>query len=124
MAYYTCTIARDGDGDRQISIHWDDNDPNRHITAPVTVPADELDEARLALEVGRLGFRVISNDSDNIDRGWAIVSRSFTSETTSDHSFYNPITGGWQAYLSAVDKNEIRTKYPAARVPGTYDRRN
>jgi hypothetical protein len=55
MSLYRCTIARDGTK-RQIIVHWDDNDPNRHIVAPQTVPADELDEARLAQVVGSMGF--------------------------------------------------------------------
>lgn len=117
MAYYTCTIAHDDDN-RQIIIHWDDHDPNRHLVTPVSVPASELDEARLVHEVGRMGFRIISTDSDNVGRGWAIVSRSFTRESTAQHYFYNPLTNGWQTYLSETDKNMIRTKYPDARVPG------
>ena len=42
MSLYRCTIANDGD-QRQIIVQWDDNNnPNRHIVAPATVPAAEL----------------------------------------------------------------------------------
>jgi hypothetical protein len=75
MSLYRCTIAEDRDN-RQIIVHWDDNDPNRHIMAPVTVPAGELDEDRLAHELARAGFRVVSIGSDNVGRGWAIVART------------------------------------------------
>lgn len=112
MSLYKTTIAHDGNN-RQIIVHWDDNDPNRHLTAPVTVPAAELDEDRLAHELGRSGFRMASGDSDNVGRGWAIVARS-----QSDRPFYNPLDGGWYAYLPDEVKVEIRSKYPQARVPG------
>ena len=112
MSLYKTTIARDGDR-RQIIVHWDDHDPNRHIVAPVTVPAAELDEARLEHELGRMGFRIASTGSDNIGRGWAIVSRLHT-----DRPFYSPLDGSWYAYLSDDVKAEISSKYPQSRVPG------
>ncbi len=112
MSLYRVTIANDGDK-RQIIVAWDDNDPNRHIVAPVTVAASELDEARLEHELGRMGFRLASVDSDNIARGWAIVSR-----TRTDHPFYNPLDGSWCAYLDAPTKRAIAEKWPDADVPG------
>lgn len=112
MSLYRTTIAHDG-GNRQIIVHWDDHDPNTHIVAPVTVPAAELDEARLQHELGSMGFRIASSDSDNVGRGWAIVSRLHT-----DRPFYNPIERSWYAYLSDDAKREIASKYPGARVPG------
>ncbi len=112
MSLYRCTIARDGDR-RQIGVHWDDLNPNRHITAPVTVPAAELDERRLEHELGRMGFRLASTDSDNVGRGWAIVAR-----IQSDRPFFNPIDGTWYAFLDDEDKRTIRDKWPEAEVPG------
>lgn len=112
MSLYRCTIAHDR-ADRQIIVHWDDNDPNRHIVAPTTIVAGEITEERLAHELGRMGFRVVSTDSDNIGRGWAIVAH-----TRSDWPFYNPLTQGWCAYLDDRTKAEIRAKWPEAVVPG------
>lgn len=112
MSLYRCTIATDGDR-RQIIVHWDDNDPNRHIVAPISVAAGELDEQRLAHELSRSGFRIASTGSDNIGRGWAIVSH-----TRTDWPFYNPITGDWCAYLSDDVKRSIAATWPTASVPG------
>ncbi|WP_036376513.1 hypothetical protein [Mycolicibacterium austroafricanum] len=112
MSLYTTTIALDGDK-RQIIVHWDDNDPNTHITAPVTVPAADLDESRLEHELGRMGFRIASAGSDNVGRGWAVVSRLHT-----DRPFYNPLDSSWYAYLPSDVKREIASKYPGSRVPG------
>lgn len=112
MSLYTCTIARDGDN-RQVIVHWDDRDPNRHIVAPVTACAGDLDEKRLADLVGSMGFRIVSAGSDNIGRGWAIVGRLRT-----DHPFYNPLDESWCAYLTDEDKRAIADKWPDARVPG------
>jgi hypothetical protein len=112
MSLYRCTIARDGDR-RQIGVHWDDLDPNRYIAAPVAVPAAELDETRLEHELGRMGFRLSSTDSDNVGRGWAIVAR-----TQSERPFFNPIDGTWNAFLDDEDKRTIRDKWPEAEVPG------
>ncbi len=113
MSLYYCTIANDGPL-RQIVVHWDDNDPNRHIVAPVTVPAVSLDETRLAAELAGMGFRLVSTESDNIDRGWAIVARAQL-----DRPFYNPLDGDWYAYLSDAVKREIANKWPNADIPGT-----
>lgn len=109
---YRCSIARDGDH-RQIIVHWDDLDPNRHITAPVTVPVAELDESRLEHELGRKGFRLASSDSDNVGRGWAIVAR-----IQSDRSFFNPINRIWCSSISGEEKRAINDKWPGAEVPG------
>lgn len=113
MAYYTATIARDGDARRQIAVHWDDNNPNRHIIAPVTVATDELDEEKLSHVLASMGFRIISGDSDNVGRGWAVVSRA-----KSAHLFFNPLDGTWRSHLSDETKEQIRTTYPGAAVPG------
>ncbi|OBK36966.1 hypothetical protein A5658_04715 [Mycobacterium sp. 1245111.1] len=112
MSLYRCTIAHDGDR-RQIIVHWDDDNPNRAICSPVTVPAAELDEARLIHELGRSGFRLVSADSDNIGRGWAIVARSQT-----DRPFYNPIDQTWHTYLTDDAKRDIAATWPDAAVPG------
>lgn len=112
MSLYRCTIANDGDR-RQIIVHWDDNDPNRHIVAPTTIGAGDLDEQRLALELSRAGFRIASTDSDNIGRGWAIVAHA-----RRDWPFYNPISGDWCAFLSDDVKRAIAATWPAASVPG------
>lgn len=113
MSLYLTTIAHDGDNNRQIIVHWDEHDPNTHIVAPVAVAAEELDDARLEHELGRMGFRIASTSSDNIGRGWAIAAR-----LRSDWPFYNPLDGTWNAFLSDEVKQEIRAKYPSARVPG------
>lgn len=115
MSLYRCTIANDGATRRQIVVHWDDNDPNRHVTAPVTVAAADLDEDRLIAELNLMGFRMVSADSDNIGRGWAIVGRLRT-----QWPFYNPLDGTWQAFLSDEDKRAIAEKWPDADVPGTH----
>lgn len=112
MSLYRCTIANDGDN-RQIIVHWDDNDPNRHIVAPVTVPAAELDEDGLAYELGRGGFRLVSTGSDNVSRGWAIVAR-----TQTDRPFYNPLDQSWHTYLTNDAKRTIAATWPDAAVPG------
>ena len=112
MSLYQVTIAHDGEN-RQIVVHWDDNDPNRFIVAPFTVAAAELDESRLAHELGRMGFRLVSTDSDNVARGWAIVAR-----TQSDRPFFNPLNGTWQAFLDDEEKRQIAAKWPYAEVPG------
>lgn len=112
MSLYRATIAHDRD-ERQIVVHWDDNDPNRHIVAPVSVPAGELDDARLAHELGRMGFRLVSTDSDNIGRGWAVVARN-----QSDRPFFNPLDGSWNAFLHDHVKEEIAERWPDAAVPG------
>ncbi|MBR7514144.1 hypothetical protein KC219_28700, partial [Mycobacterium tuberculosis] len=46
----------------------------------------------LAAALGRAGYRVVSTDSDNLGRGWAMVARS-----SSQHSFYDPVSAGWYA---------------------------
>ncbi|MFA5709321.1 hypothetical protein [Mycolicibacterium sp.] len=112
MSLYHCTIAQDRD-QRQVIVHWDDHDPNRHIVAPVSVAADTLDEAKLTDLVSSMGFRIASTDSDNIGRGWAIVARIQT-----DRPFYNPLDQGWYAYLQDDVKSAIADKWPGARVPG------
>ena len=112
MSLYRVTIANDGDK-RQIIVAWDDENPNRHIVAPVTVAASELDEARLEHELGRMGFRLVSADSDNIGRGWAIAA-----SRNSNHPFYNPADRSWCAYLDANAKRTIADKWPDAVVPG------
>ncbi|WP_454793795.1 hypothetical protein [Mycolicibacterium lutetiense] len=112
MSIYTATICKDGDH-HQVVVHWDDNDPNRFIYAPVTV-TDEMTEAKLSEAVASQGFRVISIGSDNVGRGHAYVSR-----IRSDWSFYDPISRDWYAYLSDERKAAIAAKYPEARVPGT-----
>lgn len=114
MSLYHCTISRDGN-DRQSIVHWDDNDAGRDIVAPCTMPATELDEARLAGVVGSMGFRIASEHSDNIGRGWAIVSPN-----NRDRPFYDPIDRDWRAYLSDDRKREIRDSYPDAVVPGCH----
>jgi hypothetical protein len=112
VSLYRCTIAHDRDK-RQIIVHWDDNDPNRHIVAPVTVTATDLDEHRLVHELGAMGFRLVSTGSDNIERGWAIVARTHT-----DRPFYSPIGQTWYAYLPDDVKRAIADKWPDAVVPG------
>lgn len=116
MSLYRCTIATDGDR-RQIIVHWDDNDPNRHIVAPITVEASDLDEERLAHELGRSGFRIASTGSDNIGRGWAIVSH-----TRTDWPYFNPVDGGWYSFLSETVKHTIAETWPTASVPGASKR--
>jgi hypothetical protein len=112
MSLYRCTIANDGD-QRQIIVQWDDNNPNRHIVAPVTVPATELNEDRLAHELARSGFRLASIGSDNVGRGWAITAR-----IQSDRPFYSPLDQTWHTYLSDDAKRAIAAKWPDAAVPG------
>lgn len=109
MAYYRATIARDGDN-VQLIVHWDDNDPNRFITAPRTL-SGTITEDELAHELGRDGYRVVSTESDNVGRGWAIVTRANT-----DHRFYDPISGGWYTFLTENQKAEIREMYPDAQL--------
>lgn len=123
MAYYMATICidrgpqNDQDG-RQIVVHWDDNDPNRAITGglinyrhPIT------DERTLTILLRDEGWTVVSNGSDNIGRGFAIVKR-----TDQRHPFFNPLTRSWQAFLSDDEKRKINRKYPDANVPGTRRR--
>lgn len=112
MSLYHCTIAHDGDK-RQVIVHWDDNDPNRHIVAPCTVPADTLDESSLARIISSMGFRIATDSSDNVERGWAIVAR-----TNSDRPFYDPLDGDWRTFLTDEQKRKIRDKWPGAAVPG------
>ena len=112
MSLYQCTIANDG-ARRHIIVHWDDNDPNRHVVAPVTVAAEDLTEARLVHELESMGFRLVSTDSDNIGRGWAIVTHSRT-----DWPYYNPLDGNWYTFLSDDVKRAIADKWPDAAVPG------
>ncbi|KXO91096.1 Uncharacterised protein (plasmid) [Tsukamurella tyrosinosolvens] len=114
MSLYHCTIALDGDN-RQVIVHWDDNDANTHIVAPITIAASELDEAKLVHLVASMGFRMVSTGSDNVGRGWAIVAR-----TNSNHPFYDPIAREWRAFLSDDQKAAIRTQYPDATVPGVH----
>ncbi len=120
MSLYRCTICLDGQPgvweDRQIVVHWDDLDANTFVVAPFTVAAADLDEERLVHELGRMGFRLVSTNSDNIGRGWAIVSRSRT-----DRPFYNPLDRSWCAYLTDEDKRAIRNKWPDAAVPGVHN---
>lgn len=113
MCYYTTTICRDSDH-HQVVTHWDDHDPNRFIYAPVTVTGD-MTEQKLADAVASQGFRIVSTDSDNIGRGWAIVERP-------DHRFYDPISRDWYSYLSNEQKDAITATYPEASVPGTHYR--
>jgi hypothetical protein len=113
VCYYTTTICKDGDR-HQVVTHWDDHDPNRFIYAPVTVTG-EMTEQKLADAVASQGFRIVSNGSDNIGRGWAIVKRP-------DHRFYDPISGDWYSFLSNEQKDAITAKYPGADVPGTHYR--
>ncbi|MEN4464152.1 hypothetical protein VXE65_19115 [Mycolicibacterium conceptionense] len=112
MSIYTATICKDSDR-HQVVVHWDDNDPNRFIYAPVTVTGD-MTEDTLAKAVASQGFRVVSIGSDNVGRGHAYVARIH-----SDRPFYDPVSNGWYAYLSDQRKAAIAAKYPTARVPGT-----
>lgn len=112
MSLYHCTIARDGDK-RQVVVHWDDNNPNRHIVAPYTVPADSLDESSLAHILSSMGFRVATGSSDNVGRGWAIVAR-----IDSARPYYNPLNGNWCTFLTGEQGRDIRSRYPDASVPG------
>lgn len=114
MSLYRCTIANDGSR-RQIVIHWDDNDANRIIVAPVAVPTSELNEERLIHEIGRMGFRLASTESDNVERGWAIVAH-----LRKDWPFYNPLDGSWHAFLDDETKRSIRERWPDADVPGVH----
>ena len=108
MSTYKAFIAKDGNR-FQVSVCWDDNDPNRFITAPFPLePSDDLDN-----QLGRAGYRLVSNDSDNIGRGWALVSRMAT-----DRPFYDPVAQTWRSSLSDDAKQKIRAKYPDASVPG------
>jgi hypothetical protein len=112
MGYYHATICRDGDAGHQVVVHWDDNDPNRFIYAPIAV-AGEVTEQKLADAVATQGWRIVSFDSDNVGRGWAIVARS---EPT--RPFYDPISQGWCTFLTDDQKRAIAAKYPDAVVPG------
>lgn len=120
MAYYTATIAidrgarNDRDG-RQIVVHWDDNDPNRFIYAPISVDHPLTGEAELVELLAGQGWRVVSDGSDNVGRGWAIVTRK-----DKRLPFYNPLSRSWQAFLSDDEKRAVREKYPDATVPGTW----
>ncbi len=111
MSIYTATICKDGDGS-QIVVHWDDNDPNRFITAPIMVDRAVTDETELSELLGLQGWRIVSTGSDNIGRGWAMVSR-----IRSDWPFYNPLTGNFQAFLHDGEKREILGRWPDADVP-------
>lgn len=114
MSHYIATIARDGDAKRQIVVHWDDNNPNRHVCAPVTVGAGELDETKLSSVLGSMGFRVVDDaGADNVGRGWATVTR-----IRDDRPFFNPLDSSWHSYLSEEIKDKIRATYPGASVPG------
>lgn len=115
MSLYRCTIALDGEDRRQINIHWDDNDPNRLIVAPYDVAAVGFDEQRLADVVGTMGFSIASTCSDNVGRGWAIVSR-----LNRDRPFFNPVDHRWYSFLPDDVQREIRAKYPDADVPGVH----
>lgn len=113
MSLYKAYIANDqAKHKKQVSVVWDDNDPNRFITAPFPID-EQATEDDLAAALGRAGYRVVSTDSDNLGRGWAMVARS-----SSQHSFYDPVSAGWYAYLTDEQKDEIRRLYPDAAVPG------
>lgn len=114
MAYYKATICRDGAGS-QVVVHWDENDPNRFITAPRMVPGGLVDARHLEEVLESDGWRLASAGSDNIGRGWAIVKRR-----ESQWTFYNPITRDWYMFLSDDDKARIRETYPDAEVPGVH----
>lgn len=111
LAYYKAYIANDG-GRYQVSVVWDENDPNRFISAPFPL-ADNATDEDLVHELGRAGYRLVSFDSDNFGRGWAIVARR-----ENRHCFYDPISQEWYSFLSDAQKSEIRKKYPDARVAG------
>jgi hypothetical protein len=113
MGYYMATICNDGTG-VQIVVHWDDLDPNRFITSPIKLRFPIADEAELENHLGTQGWRVVSNGSDNVGRGWAIVARRDTR-----WPFYNPISEQWQVFLTDAEKCEIAQRWPDARVPGT-----
>lgn len=119
MSLYMATICTDRgpqnnrDG-RQIVVHWDDNDPNTAMPSGVINYAHPItDEQVLAVLLRDEGWTVVSFDSDNIGRGFAIVKR-----TDQRHPFFNPVTRTWQYFLSDQDKEEIRAKYPHAQVAG------
>jgi hypothetical protein len=120
MAYYRATICKDRgpQNDRdgtQIVVHWDDKDPNRAITAPIMYGHPVTDERVLAVLLRDEGWTVVSRDSDNVGRGFAIVKR-----TDGRHPFYDPISRSWYSFLTDDQKNQIRATYPGADVPGVH----
>lgn len=117
MAYYMATICIDrgphnDQNGSQIVVHWDDNDPNRFITAPITVNHPVTSETELRSLLESAGYSIVSHDSDNIGRGFAIVKRS-----APGRPFYHPVKREWVAALWDDDKREIRAKYPDAKIP-------
>lgn len=112
MSLYKATICKDGDG-CQVVVHWDDNDANRFIYAPAMLDHPIADEAELVDVLGQQGWRLVSNGSDNIGRGWAIVAR-----IERRWPVYNPLTLDWHGSLSDAVKAELRQKYPDADIPG------
>lgn len=113
MSLYKAYIANDqATHKKQVSVVWDDNDANRFITSPFPID-EQATEDDLAEALGRAGYRVVSTDSDNLGRGWAMVARS-----SAQHSFYDPVSESWYAHLSDEQKKEIRRRYPDAAVPG------
>ena len=109
MSQYKAFIAKDGKH-FQVSVCWDDNDPNRFITAPF--PLADPDD--LAVQIERAGYRLVSTESDNVGRGWAIVTRANQTE----RPYYDPVSRTWHAALSDDIKQQIRAKYPDAVVAG------
>jgi len=116
VAYYTATICKDGSG-CQVVVHWDDNDPNRFITTPTLVDHPITDGTELESVLEAQGWIMVSRDSNNIGRGWAIVKRKRDS-ATHYRPFFNPLDRGWYGSLSDEVKWQIRATFPEATVPG------
>lgn len=71
----------------------DDDDPNTVIAQTFTAKAITNDVIEQA--AARIGFRVVSTDSDNAARGWALVTRF-----DSDRPFFNPADRSWSSVAS------------------------
>lgn len=121
MSYYMATICRDRKhNSTQVVVHWDDNDPSRAIGSPIDIDG-EVTEETLAEAVASAGWRVTSIASDNIARGWAIVTRANVPRPGwPAWTFYDPITGGFSSSLTEENKREIKAKYPDAVIPGMW----
>ncbi|GAB5005464.1 MULTISPECIES: hypothetical protein [Mycobacterium] len=92
--YYILTVCRDRErSGHQLVVHWDDDDPNTVIAQTFTAKAITNDVIEQA--AARIGFRVVSTDSDNAARGWALVTRF-----DSDRPFFNPADRSWSSVAS------------------------
>lgn len=89
--YYRLTVCQDTADRRRFYfvVHWDDNDPNTMITQ--VAEAGPITNEAIADAALSMGFSVVSHDSDNAARGWAVVTRN------GSHPWFDPVARAWFA---------------------------